>query len=66
MAIANRILKEWETVVIDYKKFLLSGSSMDHVSLFKLADVNMSMPDLINSVVPLFREMVDELECQAE
>ncbi|MBR0087690.1 MAG: oligoendopeptidase F, partial [Lachnospiraceae bacterium] len=37
VAIANRILKEGETAVQDYKKFLSSGSTMDPISLLKIA-----------------------------
>ncbi|MBR0343499.1 MAG: oligoendopeptidase F [Oscillospiraceae bacterium] len=66
VAIANRILEEGETAVKDYKRFLSSGSSMDPISLLKLAGVDMSTPDPINSALSLFGELVDELENLAE
>ena len=66
VAIANRILEEGETAVQDYKKFLSSGSSMDPISLLKLAGVDMSTPDPVNSALSLFGELVDELESLAE
>ena len=62
VAIANRILKEGETAVRDYKKFLSGGSSMDPISLLKIAGVDMSTPDPINSALELFGELVEELE----
>ena len=62
VAIANRILEEGEPAVKDYKKFLSSGSSTDPISLLKIAGVDMSTPDPINSALSLFGELVDELE----
>ncbi len=62
VAIANRILNEGEPAVKDYKKFLSGGSSMDPISLLKLAGVDMSSPEPVNSALALFGELVDELE----
>ncbi len=62
VAIANRILKEGESAVADYKKFLSGGSSADPISLLKIAGVDMSTPDPVNSALALFGELVDELE----
>jgi len=62
VAIANRILKEGEPAVKDYKKFLSSGGSADPISLLKIAGVDMSTPQPINSGLQLFKELVDELE----
>ncbi len=61
VAIANRILNEGEPAVKDYKKFLSGGSSMDPISLLKLAGVDMSSPEPVNSALALFGELVDEL-----
>ena len=61
VAIANRILEEGEPAVKDYKKFLSGGSSMDPISLLKLAGVDMSSPEPVNSALALFGELVDEL-----
>ena len=61
VAIANRILSEGEPAVKDYKKFLSGGSSADPISLLKIAGVDMSSPDPINSALSLFGELVDEL-----
>lgn len=62
VALANRILKEGAPAVADYKKFLSGGSSQDPISLLKIAGVDMSTPDPVNSALGLFAELVDELE----
>ncbi len=62
VAIANRILELGEPAVEDYKRFLSSGSSTDPISLLKIAGVDMSTPDPVNSALKLFGELVDELE----
>ncbi len=62
VAIANRILTLGDEAVKDYKKFLSSGGSSDPISLLKLAGVDMSSPEPINSALSLFGELVDELE----
>lgn len=61
VAIANRILKEGERAVKDYKRFLSGGSSADPISLLKIAGVDMSSPDPVNSALSLFGELVEEL-----
>ncbi len=62
VAIANRILSEGESAVADYKRFLSSGSSMDPISLLKIAGVDMSTAAPINSALTLFGELTEELE----
>ncbi len=62
VAIANRILSEGESAVEDYKRFLSSGGSSDPISLLKIAGVDMSSPDPVNSALQLFGELVDEME----
>ena len=62
VAIANRILREGESAVADYKKFLSSGSSADPISLLKIAGVDMSKPEPISDALRLFGELIDELE----
>ncbi len=66
VAIANRILKEGAPAVADYKKFLSGGCSTDPISLLKIAGVDMSSPDPINSALALFGELVDEMEKLAD
>ncbi|MBQ8789282.1 MAG: oligoendopeptidase F [Oscillospiraceae bacterium] len=62
VAIANRILAEGEPAVADYKKFLSSGGSADPISLLKIAGVDMSSPEPVNSALKLFGELVEEME----
>ena len=62
VAIANRILKEGAHAVADYKKFLSGGCSTDPISLLKIAGVDMSSPEPVNSALALFGELVDEME----
>ena len=62
VAIANRILSEGESAVRDYKKFLSGGSSLDPISLLKLAGVDMSSPEPVRSVLTLFNDLVTEME----
>ena len=62
VAIANRILREGAPAVADYKKFLSGGSSTDPISLLKIAGVDMSAPDPVNSALALFGELVEEME----
>ncbi len=62
VAIANRILSEGAPAVADYKKFLSGGSSTDPISLLKIAGVDMSSPEPVNSALALFGKLVDELE----
>ena len=61
VAIANRILTLGEPAVKDYKRFLSGGSSADPISLLKLAGVDMSTPEPVNSALALFGELIDEL-----
>ena len=62
VAIADRILTLGEPAVADYKKFLSGGSSTDPISLLKIAGVDMSSPEPVNSALALFGELVDEME----
>ena len=62
VAIANRILAEGESAVADYKRFLSAGSSADPISLLKIAGVDMSTAEPVDSALALFGELIDELE----
>ena len=62
VALANRILAEGESAVRDYKKFLSGGCSTDPISLLKIAGVDMSSPEPVNSALALFGELLDEME----
>ena len=62
VAIANRILSEGESAVKDYKRFLSGGGSADPISLLKIAGVDMSSPEPVNSALRFFGELVEEME----
>ena len=62
VALANKILEEGEPAVKNYKKFLSGGSSTDPISLLKIAGVDMSTPEPVNSALKLFGELIDEME----
>ena len=65
VAIANRILKEGAPAVADYKKFLSGGCSTDPISLLKIAGVDMSSPEPVNSAdqyKQAYADLVDEME----
>ena len=62
VALADRILREGESAVADYKRFLSGGSSTDPISLLKLAGVDMSTPAPVDAALAMFGELVDELD----
>ena len=64
VAISNKILSEGKSAVDDYKKFLSAGSSADPISLLKIAGVDMSSTEPINSALRLFGELIEEMEKQ--
>jgi len=66
MALSSRILKEGEPAVQDYLRFLSGGCSTDPISLLKIAGVDMSTPDPVNTALQLFGELITELETLVE
>ena len=62
VALADRILREGESAVADYKRFLSGGCSTDPISLLKIAGVDMGTPAPVNAALRLFGELVDELD----
>ena len=62
VAIANRVLKEGETAVNDYMKFLQSGCTKDPVSLLRIAGVDMAAKEPINSALQVFERVIEEME----
>ena len=61
VAIANRILREGESAVADYKRFLSGGCSKDPVALLRDVGVDMRTPAPINDALSLFGELIGEL-----
>lgn len=62
IALSNRILKEGEAAVEQYKKFLKGGCSLDPIDLLKVAGVDMTTPEPVQSALDVFKELVEELE----
>ena len=62
IALSTRILREGESAVQDYLKFLSGGCSTDPVSLLKIAGVDMSTPQPVNDALALFGQLIEELE----
>lgn len=60
-ALANRILTEGAPAVENYRKFLTLGNSMDPIDLLKIAGVDMSTEEPVQSALKTFTELVDEL-----
>lgn len=61
-AIANRILTEGKPAVDDYMKFLASGDSDYPIELLKIAGVDMSSTEPVESALSTLSEMIDELD----
>ena len=62
MALSQRILREGESAVEDYLRFLSGGCSTDPVSLLKIAGVDVSTPQPVNEALALFGSLAEELE----
>lgn len=62
IALSNRILKEGAPAVEQYKKFLKGGCSLDPIDLLKLAGVDMTTKEPVQSALDVFGSLVEELE----
>lgn len=62
IALSNRILKEGESAVKDYLKFLSSGSSAEPIELLKIAGVDMSTSGPVKEALGVFDKLLDEME----
>ena len=62
VAIANRILKEGQTAVDDYLKFLSGGCSKSPIDLLKIAGVDMTTAEPVNAGLAMFDRLLDEME----
>ena len=62
VALANRILKEGQPAVDDYLKFLSGGCSKSPIDLLKIAGVDMTTPEPVNSGLEMFGKLIDEME----
>lgn len=62
VSIAERILKEGEPAVKDYKKFLSSGGSDSPVELLKIAGVDLTKKDAYEVAMKSFKDALDQFD----
>ncbi|MBE5783288.1 MAG: oligoendopeptidase F [Clostridiales bacterium] len=62
VAIASRILKEGESAVKDYKKFLSAGCSVPPIEALRYAGVDMEKPDAVKDALQVFADTVEQLK----
>lgn len=62
ISIAERILREGESAVKDYKSFLSSGGSDSPVELLKLAGVDLTKKDAFDAAMRAFDDALTQLE----
>ncbi len=62
IALSKRILEEGKPAVEDYMKFLTGGSSQDPIELLKIAGVDMTSSEPIETALELFGNLIDELQ----
>ena len=66
IALSRRILKEGESAVKDYIRFLSGGCSKSPIDLLKDAGVDMTSPEPVDQALQLFGELLDEMEALLE
>lgn len=62
IALSKRILEEGKPAVEDYMKFLTVGSSQDPIELLKIAGVDMTSSEPIETALELFGNLLEELQ----
>lgn len=62
IALSRKIMTEGEKGVADYMKFLTGGGSKDPIDLLKLAGVDMTGKEPVESALQLFKELLDQME----
>ena len=66
IALSRRILKEGESAVKDYIRFLSGGCSKSPIELLRDAGVDMESPAPVEQALQLFGELLDEMESLVE
>ncbi len=61
ISLSEKILREGENAVRDYRKFLSAGCSVPPIEALKLAGIDMSRPEPIRSAMEVFRETVRKM-----
>ena len=62
IAIAAGILKGDKNIKEGYRKFLSGGCSMHPIELLKLCGIDMEKPDVVQSALDVFKELLTEWE----
>lgn len=62
IALSKRILEEGKPAVEDYMKFLTGGSLQDPIELLKIAGVDMTSSEPIETALELFGNLLEELQ----
>ncbi|MBR5704363.1 MAG: oligoendopeptidase F family protein, partial [Deltaproteobacteria bacterium] len=62
VAIADRILREGENAVKDYKKFLSAGCSVPPIEALRFAGVDMEKPSAVQDAMRVFAQTVEEMK----
>ncbi len=62
ICIANKILKEGESAVKEYKKFLSGGCSTDPVSLLKIAGADLTKEETFAAAMAEFKDALEQFE----
>jgi len=66
IALSRRILREGESAVKDYLRFLSGGCSKSPIGLLKDAGVDMTAPEPVDAALQLFGQLLDEMEALVE
>ena len=61
VSLSDRILREGESAVQDYRKFLSAGCSVPPIDALKLAGIDMSRPEPVRQALEVFRETVKKM-----
>ena len=61
VSLSDRILREGESAVRDYRKFLSAGCSVPPIEALKLAGIDMSRPEPVRQALEVFRETVKKM-----
>ena len=61
VSLSEKILREGESAVKDYRKFLSAGCSVPPIEALKLAGIDMSKPEPVRQALEVFRETVKKM-----
>ncbi len=62
VSLSERILREGESAVKDYRRFLSAGSSVPPIEALKLAGIDMASPEPLRVAMRVFRDTLSEME----